>query len=1144
MSYFYFSWHENKKVSHLKQFFRIMRISSFLLIFCTFVMFAEDLYSQKARVTIKQRNVLLEKVLNEIENQTDYLFLYNGNQIDVTQNVSVNVKNMPVNQLLSELFSASQVKYVMEGTHIVLLEKGQDVIEMLDVVSQQITITGKVTDAGGQTMTGVTVSIKGTTLGVVCDPNGKYSITVPNREAVLVFSSVGYVSQEVLVGDQITISLVLRESVKEIDEVVVVGYGTQRKMTLTGSVSSIKGSELVVTKNENVQNMLTGKIPGVRVWQRTAEPGAFNMRFDIRGFGDPLIVIDGITKSIEEFQRLSPNDIEDISVLKDGTAAIYGVRAANGVIMVTTKKGSTSEKAEVNYSGSFTFQFPLGLPDVVNAHEYMTIRNWAGQNNKSGTINLPYNEQDFEDFSIGKRKDWNWNEYILNKFAPQTQHSLSVTGGNERTTYYIAAGYLYQNSFFKGNDRNYDKYNVLSNLSTKLYENWTFDLSLSAIIDERDEPNESAVWTIRDYWRMNPIVGPYADVEETMVNHDVTETENPLSMIYSDLIGSRQRQRKWFDATASLKWDVPWIKGLNIKGLFGYNYNYETYTQHSKKLTQYSYNPATEVYSPGTASRYNIDRFRSEIYFKTQMTSQFIMNFNRDFGLNHIESMIGWESMWRNRDNMYAQRDLLFPGASLGSGMAQNQQGDMSVSASNYYFRNNNALLGRLKYSFDHKYLAEFIFRYDGSSNFAPGYQWGFFPSISVGWRLSEEDFFKNLLPNIQQLKLRASYGLTGDDTAGQYQFMDGFNYPVSGSNSRQFAHGHVFDGNWVQSAANRGISNKYITWYQSKSFNLAVDFEAWNGLFGFTLEYFNREREGLLTQRTGGIPTVIGAQIPEENINGDRNFGIDLELTHRNQINDLLYRVSLIGYITRHQRLYWEERSFNSSRDRWLNGNADRLQGGWFTDREADGQFQSWDDIWNYPVHQPSGNLPGSYKYLDWNGDGEISGYDRHRVGYANGTPWVNFSCNLSAAYKGFDLSVLFQGSAFGTLQYGEQLRGESQTLRAMLDRWHPTDPNADPYDPNTQWIKGFYAFNPRPDDNSSHNVVDNSYLRLKNVELGYNLPAYKSLKTRVYVGGYNVFTITKVRNMDPENPGNSDSWGFNYPSNRTLTFGLTVKF
>jgi TonB-linked outer membrane protein, SusC/RagA family len=642
---------------------------------------------------------------------------------------------------------------------------------------------------------------------------------------------------------------------------------------------------------------------------------------------------------------------------------------------------------------------------------------------------------------------------------------------------------------------------------------------------------------------MNPLIGPYADDEETMLNQAVTETENPLSMIYSNYIGSQTRRKKWFDATASLTYEIPWVKGLSVKGLFGYNYNLENYRQYRKKTYQYTYDKASDTYTQGVASRYNVNRYLHEQYFKTQKISQFVLNYNTKIDHHGLGATLIWESLWREGDNLYAQRELAFPKETMAAGVALNQQGGIRTGDSQYYERTNNALAGRVNYSFADKYLAEFQFRYDGSSIFAPGHRWGFFPSGSVAWRVSEEDFFKNSsLGFIEQLKLRTSYGITGDDTAGQYQYMTGYNYPLS-ANEERFSTGYMFNGSWVGSVSNRGIPNPNITWYKSKTFNLGIDFDAWNGLFGFTFEYFDRHRDGLLATRTGGIPTVVGASLPQENLNSDRHFGLELQLTHRNRVRDFSYRTSLMGTITRHQRLDYDERTFNSSRDKWLNSQSNRYQGIYWSQYGYDGQFQNWDQIWNYDVFTGSSTYPGNYYYVDWNGDGEINGWDNHPV-YFNSTPLVNYSLSFSAAYKKFDLDILFQGSALGSLQYGEQIRGDSSTLEALLDRWHPKDPTADPYNPNTEWVKGYYAFNPRGQDNGTFNRVNTAYLRLKNIELGYNLPEYRSLKSRIFISGYNVFTLTKVRNYDPENPGGDSSYGFMYPHNKTLTLGLSLTF
>jgi len=1026
----------------------------------------------------------------------------------------------------------------------------------------QLTVSGIITDNNGDPLPGVSVVVS-STVGAATDINGRYSVVAPANGSFTV-SYLGYKKQVIQVNNRSSINITMAEDTQLIDEVVVVGYGTQRKATLTGAVASIKGEQLVKVRNENVQNMLTGKLPGVRVWQRTSEPGAYDTRFDIRGFSTsplsnnspPLIIIDGVARTMTEFQRLSSNDIEDMSVLKDASASIYGVRAANGVILVTTKKGSSTGKTEVNYTGTYTFQVPSGLPDVADVFEYMTMRNWAEQNNSGGKRNPIYSEATFNDYREGNLPAWNWNEWVLKSYAPESEHNFNISGGNSRTQYYFGANYFYQNSFFAGNDRNQKKYNILSNLSTKVFDNLKFDLSISAIIDERNQPYENSDWTIRDYWRMNPMDGPMTNGPEQYYNQGVTETENPYTMTQASAIGFKQRQRKYIDGQASMTWDIPGIKGLSLKGLIGYNYNFENYRQYQKRCIQYTYNATTGVYTQGVASRYNINRFRHEQLLKNQMNSQFILNYNGRFEKNAIGTTVVWESYWRNGDNLFAQRDLLFQRPTLAAGTADNQQGNMLTGSGDYYNRNNNALAGKLNYGFDDKYLAELQFRYDGSSNFAPGYQWGFFPGALVAWRVSEESFIKeSSLSFIQQLKLRASYGITGDDASGQYQFMTGYTYPL-GANDRNFSTGYVFNGAWVGSVQNRGIPNPEISWYKSKTLNLGIDFDAWNGLFGFEFDYFNRDRSDLLATRSGGIPTVIGASLPQENINGDRHRGLELQLKHRHQIGGLFYRTSLSSSITRNQRLNWEERTFNSSRDRWINGRAYRYEGIFRPPNQSEGtlgyigQFQSWEEIWNYPVHRGMDTKPGDYIYEDWNGDGEVNAQDRHPMHFSN-TPWLNYSLNFDAAYKNFDLVIQFHGSAMGSLQYGEQLRGGSNTLRAMLDRWHPDPevPMADPYDTQTKWVKGYYAFSTQADDGSAFNIKPIDYLRLRNVEIGYTIKQIKGLNLRIFASGLNIFTLSHVRNVDPEHPSlitNDDgaSWGFHYPLNKTLTLGLTLTF
>lgn len=370
------------------------------------------------------------------------------------------------------------------------------------IAFQEIDLRGKVTTAQGDPLPGVSVVVKGTQIGTTSDQNGDFVLeNIPN-DAVLVFSLLGFRSREIAVAGQREIKLALEEDLQSLDEVVVVGYGTQKKVTLTGAVSSVSNEEIVTTKNENVQNMLTGKIPGVRVVQRTAEPGTFNNAFDIRGLGTPLIVIDGVPRTMADLQRLNADDIDNISVLKDASAAIYGVRSANGVVLITTKKGS-GRKSTLTYDGDFVWQFPSGLPETVDIFEYMTLRNEQAMHNINGGTPI-FSEAEFEAYRSGEKQSTDWYPLVFADFAPQTTHNLSATGGNDLIQYYVGAGYMNQGSFFKSDDLNYTRYNLRSNVTAKIADRFTLDGGINLITETQNRPYQDSWWIIRAFWRQGP----------------------------------------------------------------------------------------------------------------------------------------------------------------------------------------------------------------------------------------------------------------------------------------------------------------------------------------------------------------------------------------------------------------------------------------------------------------------------------------------------------------------------------------------------------------------------------------------------------------------------------------------------------------
>lgn len=1030
-------------------------------------------------------------------------------------------------------------------------------------LAQDVNVSGSVVGSDNQPLSGVSVSVKGTSpqIATSTDVQGQYTIQVP-QGAVLLYSYVGFLSAEETVGARRRIDVVLQADEASLEEVVVVGYGTQRKVTLTGAVSTIKGAEMTKTRNENPQNMLTGRVPGVRVWQRSAEPGNFAASFDIRGLGEPLMVIDGVVRSTADFQRLNPNDIEDVSVLKDASAAIYGVRSSNGVILVTTKKGTKTGRTSVSLNTSYTFQRPSGLPVLADPYETMTIVNQGARNNIASPFNTIYTEEDFEAFRTGERRTTDWTSLIFSDYSPQTQQDLSITGGGEKVQYYVGVGHLYQEGFFKSGDLNYSKTNVRSNISGEIRKGFNFDLNLSGIVDQRNSPYSTSADIIRNYWRQGVLVPAYADPENTMLNYEGLDLEeNTVAKMTSDISGYRNTGQKQIQSSASLNYDLGTItdalQGLSLKALLSYDYRMDNNNINRREYYQYAFNQITERYEPKLYNISSPNQIRRELFTKEQVLGQFLTNYDRTFNRDHqVTGMLGFEAQKQTGDNFYAQRNLAFAMDYLFGGVTQDQVGGMGEG--DIYSFSNAAFFGRANYAFGSRYIAEAQFRYDGGSKFVPGRRWGFFPSGSVAWRISEEPFFKSweLASFVNQLKLRGSYGVLGNDGPLEFDWASGFEYPATSSNAEngyyaQYAPGYMFGNEFIYAATPLALPNQRSTWYTSNTLNVGVDFEGWKGLFGFAVDYFKRKTVGIFARRTGDLPTVVGATAPRENLDSNENFGMDVELSHRNKIGELSYRIKAIGTITRKRHLTASEKGpWGNSYDRWRNDNlTNRFQGMQFGYQGA-GRYLDWDDVRSFPIYKDNQTLPGNYKYEDWNGDGEISGLDMRPL-FFDSTPWLNFSFNFEANYKSFDLSFLLQGTALGSMQYLEPLRAIWGTngggiLEQYVDRWHTVDPEADPWDPSQEWVSGYYGFTGNyPIETSSFNRVSTAYLRLKSVELGYTLPKFRPSSTmnlRVFANAYNLFTMTGVKFVDPEHP--EDELGRLYPLNKTITAGLSLNF
>jgi TonB-linked SusC/RagA family outer membrane protein len=1030
-----------------------------------------------------------------------------------------------------------------------------------DIRRPEIVVTGTVTDADeGSTLPGVSVTIKGTTLGTTTDSDGKYSVQVPDGDAVLVFSFIGFLPQEQVVGSRSVIDVALATDIQQLGEVVVVAYGTQTKETLTGAVSQVTNKDIVTTKNENLQNMLTGKVPGLRVRQNSSEPGQFNSTMDIRGFGTPLlVVIDGIPR--DNITRLDPEDIESISVVKDASAAVFGSRAANGVIIITTKKGTKTGEPNITYSGNLTWQKPSNFPDLVNAADWMTLFNERDKHTvDNSNPTLKYTPEEIEAYRNGTKQSTNWKEQVMRKTAPQTQHTLSATGGNDKITYYTSLGYQYQGSFLQTDAINYKKYTFRSNISAKVSKNITFDLNLAGLSDERQQSPYGSSDIVRAMWLQRPMDKVYYDEATKQYSMmDWNTILNPVAMMDKDLVGENNYQSKWLQTSAGLTYNVPFVEGLSLKGLYSYDYTINDNKEYTKAFKLYL--PTGAIYNANIQTRGN-SRTSRFFYSKNASLWRAQIAFEREFGHHYINVMNLLENSHYQGDNFYGRRYGVLPLSQIFTGITDNQEILQSQDKGALYDYANTASVGRASYNFKSKYLAEFSYRYEGSSKFPKNNRWGFFPAVSAGWRISGEPFWSNnnSLNFISNLKLRGSYGITGDDSALGYQFVTGYQYPAGGGSRTGLPAGYIFNNSFVSASASTGLANQSIFWTKAKTTNIGVDADAWSGLLGATFEYFVRNRTGLLATRVESLPGLVGANLPQENLESDQNSGFELELRHSHKIGDITYQVKGNISYTRIRSKYKELARAGNSYQNWRNNTNNRNTNVWWG-YAGNGRMTSWDEIYYNPVYIGRNSVPGDYEYQDWNGDGWINDLDVHPLANNGQVPLVNYGITLSAQWKGVDLTMLWQGAGKKYVIAREflyqPLWSNSNAIADFMDRWHPADPTADPYNPATQWVEGEYGFTGTSANVASDfNIQNAAYARLKSLEIGYTLPANilsrVALKNvRIYANAYNLLTITRLKYMDPEfyttndtNRSGLSDLGYMYPINKSYSLGLTAKF
>lgn len=1027
----------------------------------------------------------------------------------------------------------------------------------------EITVTGSVLDENGQSMPGVNVIEKGTSNGTVTDSDGKFSLVVSNGNAVLIFSFIGYVSQEVAVNNQNFVTVSMASDVATLSEVVVVGYGEQKRESLTGAISNISSKDIQTNTHSSLAQKVQGKIAGLQIRQNSGQPGEFNTMINVRGFGTPLFVIDGIARDGgSEFQRLNPEDIESISVLKDASAAIYGIRAANGVIIVTTKKGQ-SGKTVFNYNGVVGWQTPTDVPEMATAAQWAVMRNNAeiNKNHASGT---PFYSQDELQKYIDRAPGYegtDWYDVTMKNSAMQYQHNLSASGGTDKVKYYIGFGYLNEEGLLRSNDMGYKKYTLRSNITADLANNLRGELFIAGRYDKNEQPGENFFNIFKGTRVTLPTESPYAN-NNTLYPAIVSSGQNPLALSDRDLTGYNENVDRQIQSSFALTYTVPFVKGLSLRGLASYDANSYLNKNLSKSYKLYTYTSATETYD-ATIQRNGTANISNRFVDYNRITLQGQVNYNTTILDKHaLGAVFVFERQEQSSRNSYLRRLYSFYTTDQidFAGIADQNTSGIEEQRANLSY------IGRLNYAYADKYLLEFAFRQDGSYRYNPDNRWDFFPVVSAGWRISEESFMKNTLPLVSELKLRGSYGIVGADAGAPFQYVQGFS--VSGGAGYEFV-----NGTYTTGASSPSIVNPNLTWTRSKVSDIGINIGLWDNRFTFEFDVYQRDTEGIPALRNLTLPNTFGGALPEENLNSQRVRGLDFTIGYRGAMNDFRYGITANFNYGRTMNLYVERGPFTSSYDRWRNGQANRWNDIVWS-QTYEGQFQNQDEINNAPIQNGdfgnSRELPGDFRYKDINGDGIIDDGDllplytgtsainrNDNSGDPKSNPRMQYGMTLTGGWKNFDVNILFQGSAGYTVRfyevYAEVFAFRGNTPAYFADAWH----KADPYDADSEWVPGKWPATRFNNDvgamyaESSVWRKNASYVRLKSVELGYTVnPALIQKiglnRLRIYANAYNLFTIADdfVKPFDPEKLEGIYSAGFTYPLTRSYNFGVNLTF
>ncbi len=1133
-----------------KEIFRIMRICFILLFVFSFQLMALNTKAQDAVIELNNNSLTLGQLINEIERQTDYLVVYSNREIDTNQEINLPNKSDKVSTYLNEAFKRTDIAYEFENNYIVLLKRSnQNASTVANLIqaaqqSQQKEISGKITDSSGDPIPGATVMVKGTTIGTITDADGKFFLRIPANAQTLQISFIGMKNQEIPIGERTTFNIQLEEETVALEEVVAIGYGVQKKVNLTGAVASVRSDDILKAQSANTANTLVGQIPGLIAKQPTGEPGNDNSQLFIRGVATfrgstaPTFIIDGIERTYEDFARLDPHEIESLSVLKDAaSAAVFGMRGANGVILVTTKRGRP-QKIQASYSGNISTQSPTKLPSFANSADYARMKN-IYMNKEI------YTPEEIEKFANGSDPEnypnTNWYKETLTKNAIQQQHNITLNGGREDIAYFTSFGYLNQGGLW--NNLNYDRYSLRANIDANITKSTKLSVDISGRVEHTHSSPTNSTGVFQQLVRNTPILLA-KNKDGLLIVPDATHP-NIIALISKEA-GYNNSRNNTVTPLIELEQNLSFITdGLKIKGVFSYEKN-----NYAQKL--WSKSPSLYVRDPLNKDNYIPQPHGSPNLYENTYDNEYIewqghVSYNKSFK-NHSFSVLAMGlGQKENYHNLWVQRNS-FDSEVMDQINAGNTQGQQLGGYDEEHAR--VSFVGRINYSYANKYLFEVNSRRDASENFSPEKRWGTFSSVSGGWVMSEENFFEDLRKEINFLKFRVSYGTLGNDNTGgiAFPYYSRFDlYFPNGAHAGGLPNdlGDYIFGNLVTKGLQPGpIANPLAAWETSKKTNVGMDWGLFN-IINLSLDVFKENRFDILAQRGSEVPWSFGGILPLENIGKVVNKGIELLLSFNQKIGQFHYNLGGNFTYARNKVLEMAEAAGTT---KYMKHTGRPIYS--YYGYKTDGIFQSQAEIDAYAKQEVAGidyvTKPGDIKYVDVDGNGVVNAGDMTYLGYGN-VPEIVYGINGSISYKNFDFSFLFQGT------------GHVQVyLNGGVIMPYYNDGNLP-----SLWIKNAWT-EEKPNSRyprleaSNHNfpntefppvqtyLYDASYLRLKNIEIGYNFN-YKWLvnnhieNIRIYLSGQNLLTFTKVPQIDPEN---LHSQGWSYPQMKSFNGGITIQF